>query len=316
MESALNTAQSLRHFLKKRFQERRKWAILQQRENYRIFNYDQNAPLFIDFYGGKYLHVSVQEHPLYDPPTIRDIVHEATGIARAQIFLKVRERLCEKEQYTRQDSTSAIFWVEEESLHIKVNLSDYIDTGFFLDHRIARETIRASCFDQNVLNLFCYTGTFSLFAAIGGAKKVTSIDISSPYLQWAKENFDANQINSPAYEFLQQDVLEYLAQPIKEKYHIIILDPPVFSNSRKMKTDLNIERDHPFLINACLERVHSTGYVFFSTPLTTLRLKNEKIAGLVEEITKKTIDLDFKGKPPHKTWLIYPEKGRKKSSRK
>ncbi len=298
----------LKRILSQRHQQRRKWAQNEEIYNYRLFNFEHNLPLAVDMYARKYLHVIVHE-TTYMPTRqmILDAIHQATGIQKDFIYLKVRPKNPGGENSSAQEKQqSMILWTEEEDIQLRINLSDYLDTGLFLDHRIARHTISQLSLDRDVLNLFCYTGSFSLFAAWGAARSVCSMDISQTYLCWARENFEKNHFLGPQYQFKCQDVLSYLQEEPREKYDIIILDPPIFSNSRKMNQTLNIERDYPFLINSCLKRLRAGGFVFFSTPLVRLSLKEEKIQGRIEEITKKTISLDFNGPLPHRSWLIHP----------
>lgn len=317
MSESENFAQEL-SLLKKtltlRCRQRRKWAEQEHLYNYRLFNFDHNLPVAIDIYARKYLHVIVHEtRYMPQPQEIIDTVHQASGVQKDFIFLKIRSKKYQ-EDFPEKSREPAVFWINEDDVQLKINLSSYIDTGLFLDHRIARRTIRTHSLDRNVLNLFCYTGAFSLFAAMGAARSVHSMDISQTYLVWAQENFRQNHLEGPQYKFTCQNVLDYLNQDVEELYDIIILDPPVFSNSRKMTQTLNIERDYPFLINACLKRINKGGFLFFSSPLSRLNLKSEKIFGHTEEITKNTVSLDFKGSLPHRSWIIYPENTRKNTS--
>lgn len=303
----------LKQFLSKRFQERRKWVSTTGEENYRLFNFERNLPLAIDIYATKYVHAVV--HETSHMPSLEEIgimIQQATGLDKEHIYVKLRPKLTNKEHYTPVNNVHRTYWVEENGLYLQVNLSDYLDTGLFLDQRIARRTIMELSLQKDVLNLFCYTGSFSLFAAAGGAHSVHSIDISRTYLTWAEENFKYNHILSPHYTFSQQDVLAYLQHDDGEKYHIIILDPPIFSNSRKMSRVLNIKRDYSSLINACLKKLHPEGFIFFSTPLTTLKVQEGHINGILEEVTRKTISLDFSGLIPHRSWMIYPAVKQKK----
>lgn len=308
----------LKKILSTRYQQRRKWANNEGVQNYRLFNFEHNLPLAIDIYARKYLHVIVHE-TTYMPPQemIIEAIHQATGIQQDYIYLKIRSKTPGGENtLSNKAAHSRMLWAEEENVQLKVNLGDYLDTGLFLDHRPARSTIAQLSLERDVLNLFCYTGSFSVFAALGGAHTVCSMDISVTYLNWAKENFAQNHLFGPQYQFECQDVLVYLTEKPKTKYDIIILDPPTFSNSRKMTLTLNIERDYPFLINSCLKRLRAGGLIFFSTPLILLNIKKEKIHGRIQEITKETISLDFQGPLPHRSWLIHPHETKHQSHEK
>ncbi len=305
----------LKKTLSSRSQQRRKWAHNEGVQNYRLFNFEHNLPLSIDIYARKYLHVIIHE-TTYMPTRemIIEAIHQATGIQQDYIYLKIRRKAPGGENTLPKAAHSMILWTEEENILLKVNLSDYLDTGLFLDHRPARSSIAQLSLERDVLNLFCYTGSFSVFAALGGARSVCSMDISATYLDWAKENFSQNHLFGPQYQFECQDILAYLNEEPQKKYDIIILDPPIFSNSRKMTQTLNIERDYPFLINSCLKRLRAGGLIFFSTPLLRLNIKEEKIQGRIQEITKETIALDFQGPLPHRSWLIHPHQSKQKSA--
>lgn len=306
----------LRKALMKRRHERRKWALAENLENYRLFNFEQNLPIAVDLYGQQYLHVMI--HETSHMPTVEkiaEVVQQATNIPAECIFVKVRPKLSGKEAYSQYSDSHKTYWINEDGISLQINLSDYLDTGLFLDQRIARHTIRELSLHRSVLNLFCYTGSFSLFAAYGGARSVHSIDISQTYLGWAQRNFVQNGLTGSQYTFSNQDVLAYFNENQEEKYHIIILDPPVFSNSRKMDSVLNIKRDYSFLINSCLKQLHPDGFIFFSTPLVTLEINKQTINGTVEEVTEKTITLDFQGPLPHRCWMISPQIMKKKIMR-
>ena len=158
------------------------------------------------------------------------------------------------------------FIVEENELKFIVNLSDYLDTGLFLDHRVTREKVRAEAKDKKVLNLFSYTGSFSVYAASGEANEVVTVDLSKTYLDWAKRNMQLNGfIDLSKYKFIHADVLQYLNTVPENHFDIVILDPPTFSNSKRMEDILDIQRDHVKLINDCLRILRSEGK-FISAP--------------------------------------------------
>ena len=161
------------------------------------------------------------------------------------------------------------FTIEENGLKFLINLNDYVDTGLFLDHRITRQMVREEAKDKHVLNLFCYTGSFSVYAAAGGAASVTSIDLSKTYLQWAEDNFVINRFkNKHKYHFVHVDVKQYLQTLKPDNFDLVIMDPPTFSNSKRMKDFLDIQRDHVELLNNVLFAVTKNGVVYFSTNYT------------------------------------------------
>src|SRR5690606_18968541 len=150
---------------------------------------------------------------------------------------------------------------------------------------------------KQVLNLFAYTGSFSVYAAAGGAQSVTTIDLSNTYLQWAKRNFEVNAISTTAHDFVRADVKEWLRQASAKKFDLVILDPPTFSNSKKMPDVLNVQEDQAFLINQCLKKMNPGGVLFFSTNFRKFKIDVENIKGAsVKDISAQTIPADFRNK--------------------
>ena len=196
--------------------------------------------------------------------------------------------------------------VEQGNLFL-VNLSNYLDTGLFFDHRPLRKVVQENAKDKSILNLFCYTASFSVYGAKGGAKKVTSVDLSNTYLTWAKKNFELNGLSSTneKYSFINGDVKLFLEKN-KEKYDIIILDPPTFSNSKKTQNDLDINRDWPKFVELCLTSLNPDGILYFSTNSKKLRFDQNLLPQnvTVKDISEATIPEDFKNKKIHKCWEI------------
>jgi 23S rRNA (cytosine1962-C5)-methyltransferase len=209
-------------------------------------------------------------------------------------------------QYQKTAEKRSEFVVEENGLKFIVNLSDYLDTGLFLDHRVTREKVRGDAKDKRVLNLFSYTGSFSVYAASGEANEVVTVDLSNTYLDWAKRNMQLNGfIDLSKYKVIQADVLQYL-NTVPENYSdIIILDPPTFSNSKRMEDILDIQRDHAKLINDCLRILRSGGKIYFSTNYKKFVLEKTSIqTSLIKDITKQTTPFDFEGRINRVCYLI------------
>jgi 23S rRNA (cytosine1962-C5)-methyltransferase len=208
-------------------------------------------------------------------------------------------------QYQKLDEQKNEFVVSEGGLQFIVNLADYLDTGLFLDHRITRQMVKEMARNKKVLNLFSYTGSFSVYAASGGASKVTSMDLSKTYLNWAERNM---QINFPEYKnhvVINADVIKELKNISAGSFDLIIMDPPTFSNSKKMDDFLDIQKDHPDLINNCMRILKAEGTLFFSTNFTKFQLEEEKInAASIKDITKATTPFDFEGKLRRKCFKI------------
>ena len=179
-----------------------------------------------------------------------------------------------------------------------VNLTDYLDTGLFLDHRITRQMVREESKNKRVLNLFCYTGSFSVYAAAGDTSSVTSVDLSKTYLQWAEDNFIINRFKDKnKFHFVHADVKQYLQTLKPDSFDMVIMDPPTFSNSKRMKDFLDIQRDHVELLNKVLDATTQNGIIYFSTNYTKFILETDKIhASSIKDITKATTPFDFEGK--------------------
>lgn len=192
-----------------------------------------------------------------------------------------------------------------------VDLESYLDTGLFLDMRPARAMIKEKCSDREkcglktrVLNLFCYTSSFSVAAASGGADFVQSVDLSNTYLNWSKKNFSLNGLDSEKYEWTKGDVMAFLNQAAA-RYDIIILDPPTFSNSKSAANDLDINRDWPILCKKCLALLNKDGSLYFSTNSQRFKFDSALLPNVsAKDITEQTIDPDFKTKKSHKMWLL------------
>ena len=225
---------------------------------------------------------------------------EALGIPAENIFLKKRWRIRrrqEGDQYSKRAQINFLRDVHEGDMMFRVNLSDYLDTGLFLDARKKRAFISDQSADKKVLNLFSYTCSLSVAAAAGGASKVESVDLSKTYLDWGKVNFSLNGINNPF--LIRDDVIEFIseAKNKKQKWDLIILDPPGFSNSKKMKNAIDLKRDHEEIINNCLSLLAKNGMLIFSSGKRNLRLENTSFPGKkITDITEKLRDEDFIGK--------------------
>jgi 23S rRNA G2069 N7-methylase RlmK/C1962 C5-methylase RlmI len=239
----------------------------------------------------------------------------ALDIPRTRIFMKERRRLRRGQgQYEKASFPGGGFELAaaEGTLKFRVNLSDYLDTGLFPDRRGIRVLLGEEAAGRRILNLFAYTCTSSVYAAAGGAASVDSVDISNTYLNWGKQNFTLNGLAggggaAEPFRFIRADALRFLENASKEgrKWDLIILDPPAFSNSKKMAGTLDIRRDHPRLIARCLGLLGTGGRLWFSAGTDRFRLEREEIEGLVksrnlriEEPGNKITDEDFKGRRP------------------
>jgi 23S rRNA (cytosine1962-C5)-methyltransferase len=296
-----------RNRLTKVYKHRLKQAKRQEIGCYRVYDHDlPEFPFCIELYEDKlylaeYLRrhgMNDEEHEVWLDGCIA-IISEITGVPPGQVYVRQRKRMSHREgQYEKIDAKQEFFTVLENGLKFQVNLTDYLDTGLFLDHRLTRQMVRESCAEKRVLNLFCYTGSFSVYAAAGGAASVTSVDLSKTYLNWSEDNFAVNRFKSPSkYQFIHADVKQYLKTLLPNSFDMVIMDPPTFSNSKRMKDFLDIQRDHVELINDVLASMSSGGTLYFSTNYTKFMIDADAIqASDIKDITKATTPFDFEGK--------------------
>ena len=307
MSSSEEKLQMFSNRLAKVYRHKSKIAKKQHVSCYRLYDHDlPEFPFAIDFYEDK-LNVSEyrrrhgmneEEHEQWLNESLQ-VISAITGTEVENIYMRQRQRKAGRQgQYEKIDTAKTEFVVNENNLQFKVNLSDYLDTGLFLDHRITREMVRKESDGKNVLNLFCYTGSFSVYAAAGNAREVLSIDLSNTYLQWARENMQLNGFNNEKkYKYLQADVVQYLQEAPPNYFDIVILDPPTFSNSKRMKDFLDIQRDHVQLVNQSLRTLKPGGTVYFSTNYTRFILDEANIhSSSIRDISKATTPFDFEGK--------------------
>lgn len=296
-------AQMLVNRLNKNLKQLSKWAKRQDITCYRL--YDADLPEYsaaIDIYNDW---VHVQE---YQAPKSVDMVKafarlqeivtvlpSVLGVPAENIILKQRRRQQGTNQYEKRDQTERYIDVTEGGCRILVNLEDYLDTGLFLDHRPIRMQIQQEAKGGDFLNLFSYTATASLHAAKGGARSTTSIDMSATYLNWAKKNFALNGYAEARNHFLQEDCIKWLKSQKGQSYDLIFMDPPTFSNSKRMHDVLDVQRDHVDLINLAMGLLRPGGKLIFSNNYRRFKIDPQLAERYkVVDISRKTIDLDFK----------------------
>ena len=292
-----------RNRLEKVYRHLSKQARRQDIECWRLYDHDlPEFPFILELYGN-YLYVSEykRRHDMSEDQheawleASKKIMSEITGIETGNIFTRMRQRKAGRTgQYQKLDEEKNEFIVKENGLSFLVNLTDYLDTGLFLDHRLTRQMLRERAHQQRVLNLFCYTGSFSVYAVAGHASKIVSVDLSKTYLDWTERNL---KLNFPLYilhETVHADVKQYLKNVEGESFDIIVMDPPTFSNSKRMEDILEIQRDHVELINDCMKILAPGGVLYFSTNYTKFRLEASAIkASSIKDITKATTPFDF-----------------------
>ena len=306
--------------LKKNLKKMAKWAKREDISCYRL--YDADLPEYavaIDVYQGDQLWVNVQE---YEPPktiaphkanqrlagVLAEIPH-VLKIDKSQVFLKIRRKQRSSEQYEKQSNKGQYHTITENGCQFLVNFEDYLDTGLFLDHRPIRQLIQQQAKGKNFLNLYAYTGTASVHAAIGGAKSSTTIDMSNTHLEWAKNNFDLNKMDGN-HSIIRANSQEWLSEQAQAEekmlYELIFLDPPTFSNSKRMENHFDIQIDYIELINNTIALLTDEGVLYFSTNFKRFKMDIELFAdAVIEDISPSTIPQDFSRSPRvHYCWKI------------
>lgn len=286
----------------------RKWLRKNGITCYRVYDDDiPEFPLAVEVYED-YVHVAEyqRDHPLTEQEYkiwrsgCRMVLREVFQVPADHIIFKSRRPQRGKEQYEKRADQKREIIAREGGLKFIVNLTDYLDTGLFLDHRPTRAMVRERAKGKRVLNLFAYTGSFSVYAADGGAASTTTIDLSNTYLDWAQKNMKINELQGPQHEFIRADIKAWLTEPSTTRYDLVILDPPTFSNSKNMDDILDLQRDHVELINQTLARTTDGGTIFFSTNFRKFRLEAESIrSSAIRDITAATIPKDFRNERIH-----------------
>lgn len=315
-----HSAEMFANRLKKNFKKMSKWAKQKDISCYRL--YDADLPEYavaVDIYQTDKLWVNVQEYEAPKTVSAHKANERLAGILaeipkvlkidKSQVFLKIRRKQKNTEQYEKQDNTANFHIIEENNAKFSVNFEDYLDTGVFLDHRPIRLTIQQQAKDKTFLNLFAYTATASVHAAIGGALSTTSINSSNTYLEWAERNFALNNITGD-HKHIRADSSAWLEDERKKdtplQYDLIFLDPPTFSNSKRMETAFDVQQDHVGIINDALALLKGDGVLYFSTNFKKFKLDDLGIINAnIENISASTIPEDYSRSPKiHYCWKI------------
>ncbi len=306
-------SEAFRNRLTKDLRHLRKWARRDEVSCFRV--YDADLPEYavaVDLYEDAALVQEYQAPSTVDPNRARErledvltIVPEVLEVAPENLFLRVRRRQHRFDQYEKLGTGQSLREVREGGLRFLINLSDYLDTGLFLDHRSLRALIRDHARDRDLLNLFAYTGTASVYAADGGARSTTSIDRSNTYLDWARRNFELNGLRGAQHRFERADCLEWLAES-RRQFGLIFVAPPTFSNSKSADQPFDLQKDHVPLLQAAAERLTPDGIMLFSCHARRFRLDEAALSGLqIENIHHQTLPPDFVRSPRiHNSWQI------------
>lgn len=311
-------AEMFRNRLTKRAHHLRRWPG-RGITCYRLYDRDiPEVPLAVDFYDG-HLHLAEYDRPYDHSPAqhadwldlmVRTAA-KAMDIPPGDVFLKHRRRQRDEDQYEKFSDAGRTFDVTEAGLKFRVNLSDYLDTGLFLDHRITRSLVRDEAAGRRVLNLFAYTGAFTVYAAAGGAKSTTTVDLSNTYLDWARENMAINGFDGPEHRFVRSDAPSFLLEyPPGSVWDLAVVDPPTFSNSKMVEGDWDVLTRHVELLTNLARRMSPGGVIYFSNNFRRFKLDEPALAeaGMsVREITNQTIPEDFRNKRIHRCWRLVCE---------
>jgi 23S rRNA (cytosine1962-C5)-methyltransferase len=292
-----------------------KIARKQEIDCFRFYDHDlPEFPFAIDYYNG-IIHASEykRKHGMDETAheqwleACKKTIAQAIALSTEGIYMKERQRKEGRQgQYEKFGEEKKEFIVKENGLSFILNLTDYLDTGLFLDHRITRAMVRERAKGKNVLNLFCYTGSFSVYAADGGASHVTSVDLSKTYINWAKRNMQYNKLyHADKHEFVQADVMEVINELPADTYDLIICDPPTFSNSKRMESNFDVQRDHVVLLKKLLKAAKEEGQIFFSNNYHKFQLDKDAIPAFeIKDITGATTPFDFQGRLNRSCFLL------------
>ncbi|AMB87986.1 50S rRNA methyltransferase [Pseudomonas agarici] len=298
--------------LQKNLKQLGKWAKREGVDCYRVYDADMpEYSLAIDLYHD-WVHVQEYAAPKsIDPQKAQTrlfdalaAIPQALNVDKSRVIIKRRERQSGTKQYERQSAEGKFTEVSEGGVKLLVNLTDYLDTGLFLDHRPMRLRIQKEAAGKRFLNLFCYTATASVHAAKGGARTTTSVDLSRTYLDWARRNLSLNGF-SDKNRLEQSDVMTWL-EGNRDEFDLIFIDPPTFSNSKRMEGVFDVQRDHVQLLDLAMARLAPAGVLYFSNNFSKFQLADNLVARYaVEEISRQTLDPDFaRNSKIHRAWKI------------
>jgi len=299
--------------LRKNRRRLRRWLRSEGVSCYRIYDADMpDYAVAVDVYENKWVHVQEYAPPPTVEPAVAQrrlqevlaVLPEVLEIGPSDVFLKIRQRQRGRLQYLKMNDSGVFHEVHEGGLSFLVNFEDYLDTGLFLDHRLTRRQIYDLAGGLRFLNLYCYTGSATVYAAKGGAVGSTSVDSSKRYLAWARKNLLRNGFDPARHDLVQEDCLDWLRRE-KGMYGLIFVDPPTFSNSKDRKRVFEVQRDHVELIDLVLKHLERDGTLIFSTNYRKFKLDEASLSLLsVEPLTEATRPPDFSHRRPHQCWRI------------
>ena len=300
--------------LKKRSRHFRRWPTKQNVTCYRLYEKDiPELPFVVDRYEDCF-HVTEYDRPHDRDPgrhaawleLMKKTVAKTFEVPINRVYFKTRLRQSGMRQHEKVAQSQQQMTVNERGLKFLVNLKDYVDTGLFLDHRETRSMIRSQAAGKHFLNLFAYTGSFSVYAAAGDAQTTTTVDWSNTYLEWARENMQLNQFDQTQHQFVRSDAMEFL-QGLREtqQFDLVVVDPPTFSNSKRTEDVWDVQDNHADLLKTLANNVTTGGAVYFSTNFRRFKL-DPSLENLfdVRDISKQTVPEDFRNKRIHQCWRL------------
>ena len=306
-------AAMLANKVRKKYRHLRKRYARLNLEIFRLYDWDiPEIRAVVDWYAG---HLVIGEYSRRQStpdwlPAMGRSVADALDVPFEKLHLKIRRSgIKEGTRYRRIGHVNQKIAMAERDLKFLINLTDYVDTGLFSDHRNTRRMIRERALNKRFLNLFCYTGSFTCYAAKGGAGRTVSVDRSESAVAWAKENLELNGLDDPAHSFIQMDTMDFLTGPASSYrgFDLAVVDPPSYSTTRLTGRHFDIAKDHPAMLNAVFKCMKPGATVFFSTNHQNFDLKKGKLSATdMAEITGKTIPEDYlnKRKQIHRCWEI------------
>ncbi len=303
--------------LRNQYRHIKKWAKRTCTDCFRIYDKEiSKYPIAIDIYAGRFcVHYFSPLKEVDEPPKefideINNALSSLFGTEIDQIYWRTRMRRKRTRQYEKVNNAREFFNVVEFGVAFKINLTDYLDTGLFLDHRETRKLVAEASQGKRLLNLFAYTCAFSVHAAAAGAAFTKSIDMSNVYTAWGRDNFNLNGLPERSNVILRADCLKFLLDEVnsRSKYDIIVIDPPTISRSKKMTQLFDLQKDYIFLINQALKLLLPNGIIFFSTNSRKFSFDMAHFeSASIQEISQKTQPIDFKDKI-HRCWKIRTKK--------
>jgi 23S rRNA (guanine2445-N2)-methyltransferase / 23S rRNA (guanine2069-N7)-methyltransferase len=314
LQSAQRQSEEFANRLRNRARHFRRWPTKRGITCYRLYERDvPDVPLVVDRYEDA-LHVAEFERPHERSPAqhadwldlMSRTAAEVLEVPRDRVFVKHRDRQRGASQYQRVDDRRAELAVREGGLKFLVNLSDYVDTGLFLDHRNTRQMVRDAAAGKRFLNLFAYTGAFTVYAAAGGAVATTTVDKSATYIEWARRNMELNGFTGKEHQRIRSDIRAFPESLLaRDQWDLAVVDPPTFSNTKDLEDDWDVQRDHAELLQRLARHISPGGIVFFSNNFRRFKLDEQALTDYtIRNITRQTIPEDFRNERIHQCWKL------------